>query len=106
MKKPVFRISDQAVQPKKMDVGLKEGLYYPCSENKGADQLCGHRTVDLRLCFRICSRAGFLMTWLIFNTWSCLLGREFKRYMYLEVTKGFNDCFIVFSRSVDDFIQA
>ena len=21
-----------------------EGLYYPCSENKGADQLCGYRT--------------------------------------------------------------
>ena len=30
-----------------------EGLYYPCSENKGADQLCGLRTADLRLCFRI-----------------------------------------------------
>ena len=29
-------------------------MYYPCSENKGADQLCGYRTTDLRLCFRIC----------------------------------------------------
>ena len=27
-------------------------LYYLCSENKGADQLCGYRTTDLRLCFR------------------------------------------------------
>ena len=27
-----------------------EELYYPCSENKGAD----HREADLRLCFRIC----------------------------------------------------
>ena len=30
-----------------------EGLYYPCSESKGADQLrCNHKA-DLRLCFRI-----------------------------------------------------
>ena len=29
-----------------------EGLYYPCSENKGADQLRGYREADLRLCFR------------------------------------------------------
>ena len=29
-----------------------EGLYYLCSENKGADQLRGTEA-DLRLCFRI-----------------------------------------------------
>ena len=28
-------------------------MYYPCSENKDADQLCGYREADLRLCFRI-----------------------------------------------------
>ena len=28
-------------------------MYYPCSENKGADQLHGYREADLRLCFRI-----------------------------------------------------
>ena len=27
-----------------------EELYYPSSENKGADQLRGYREVDLRLC--------------------------------------------------------
>ena len=27
-------------------------MYYPCSENKGADQLRGYREADLRLCFR------------------------------------------------------
>ena len=27
---------------------------YPCSENKGADQLRGYREADLRLCFHIC----------------------------------------------------
>ena len=31
-----------------------EELYYPCRENKGADQLRGYREADLRLCFRIC----------------------------------------------------
>ena len=36
-----------------------EGLYYQCSENKGADQLCGYRTTDLRLCFRICKNPVF-----------------------------------------------
>ena len=29
-------------------------LCYPCSENKGADQLRGYCEADLRLCFRIC----------------------------------------------------
>ena len=28
-------------------------MYYPCSENKGADQLRGYHEADLRLCFRI-----------------------------------------------------
>ena len=70
LRKPVFGVSDQsdtnrAVQPQKMARGLKfrlyvvEGLYYPCSENKGADQLRGHREADLRLCFRICKKPVF-----------------------------------------------
>ena len=33
-----------------------EGLYYLCSENKGADQLRGYREADLRLCFRMCKK--------------------------------------------------
>ena len=28
-------------------------MYYPSSENKGADQLCTYCTADLRLCFGI-----------------------------------------------------
>ena len=65
MRKPTFWFptrsdTNQAVQLQKMDRGLKfriqkeEGLYYPCSENKGAHQLRGYREADLRLCFRIC----------------------------------------------------
>ena len=34
-------------------------MYYPCSENKGADQLHGHREANLRLCFRICKKPVF-----------------------------------------------
>ena len=57
--------TNRAVQPQKMARGLKfwmyvlEGLYYPYSENKGADQLSGYREADLRLCFRICKKLVF-----------------------------------------------
>ena len=33
---------------------VEEALYYPNSENKGADQLRGYREADLRLCFHLC----------------------------------------------------
>ena len=70
MRKPTFWFptwadTNQAVQPQKMARGLKfrikkvEKLYYLCSENKGADQLCGYRKADLRLCFRICKSLVF-----------------------------------------------
>ena len=45
--------TNQAVQPLEMARGLKfcikevEGLYYPSSENKGADQLRGYRETVL-----------------------------------------------------------
>ena len=29
-------------------------MYYPSSENKGADHLRGYREADLRLCFHLC----------------------------------------------------
>ena len=38
---------------------MVEGLFYLCSENKGADQLRGYREADLRLCFRICKKLVF-----------------------------------------------
>ena len=56
---------NQTVEPQKMARDLKfrtyevEGLYYPCSENKGADQLRGYREADLRLCFRLCKKRVF-----------------------------------------------
>ena len=70
MRKPVFGVStrsdtNRAVQSQKMARGLKfrtwveERLYYPYSENKGADQLRSYRAADLRLCFRICTKPVF-----------------------------------------------
>ena len=70
MRKPTFWFptwsnTNQAVELQKMARGLKfridevEGLCYPCSENKGADQLRGYREADLRLCFRICKKPVF-----------------------------------------------
>ena len=62
---PTWSDTNQAVQLQKMARGLKfrikevEGLYYPSSENKGADQLRGYREADLRLCFRICKMLVF-----------------------------------------------
>ena len=56
---PTWSKTNQAVQLQKIARGLKfqiwkeEGFYYPCSENKGADQLRGYREADLRLCFRM-----------------------------------------------------
>ena len=70
MRKPTFwfptrSYKNQAVQLQKMARGLKfrilkvEGWYYICSENKGADQLCGNREADLRLSFGICKMLIF-----------------------------------------------
>ena len=36
-----------------------EGLYYPYSESKGADQFRGYREADLHLCVRICKKLFF-----------------------------------------------
>ena len=37
-------------------------MYYPCSENKDADQLRGYREADLRLFFRPCKLLVFSRT--------------------------------------------
>ena len=54
---PTWFVTNQAVQLQKIVRGLKfrilkvEGLFYLCSENKGADKLRGYREADMRLCF-------------------------------------------------------
>ena len=64
---PTRSDTNRPVQLQKMARSLKfwlqaeEELYYPSSENKGADQLCSECTADLRLCFRIhvCKKSVF-----------------------------------------------
>ena len=48
MRKPVYRVSDQAVQPEKITSGLGSRGIVPCSKSKGADQLrcCGTAVVS------------------------------------------------------------
>ena len=55
-------------------------MYYPCSENKDADQLRGYREADLRLCFRPCKLLVFSRTGsFIFH----LLNLIFSRALYV-----------------------
>ena len=74
--------TNQAAQPQKQARSLKfrikeeEEVYYPCSENKGADQLRNYCEADLHLCFRLCkllvfSRGGSFELSIITNTY-CL----------------------------------
>ena len=47
-----------------------------CGENKGADQLRGHREADLRLCFRICKKPVFSRHGSIkINCWTILTAK-------------------------------
>ena len=52
--------TNRAVQAQKMArdwnfwISKVEELFYPCCENKGADQLRSYCEADLRLGFRIC----------------------------------------------------
>ena len=71
LRKPVFGISDQVPHKrgctatedgKKLEISDLERrgiVLCICSENKGADQLRGHREADLRLCLRICKKPVF-----------------------------------------------
>ena len=51
-------------------------MYYPCSENKDADQLRGYREADLRLCFRPCKL-------LVFSRIGSYVS-QMVRYIFLE----------------------
>ena len=66
---PTRSDTNRAVQPQKIvrcwnfrifGRRMIELSLYLCSENKGADQLCGYRTADQRLCFCIyANKSGF-----------------------------------------------
>ena len=76
MTKPTIWVSDQVqhkpactvlcrnLKPRILKIWeyVEEEMYYPCSENKDADQLRGYREADLRLCFRPCKLLVFSRT--------------------------------------------
>ena len=45
--------SQKRARSLKFRIKVEEELYYPSSENKGADQLRSYCEADLRLCFRL-----------------------------------------------------
>ena len=69
-RKPIFPTrsdTNRAVRPQVMVRALKsrilkDGMHYPCCENKDADQLRYYCAADLRLCFHICKPE---------DQWSC-----------------------------------
>ena len=96
---PTWSDTNQAVQLQKMARCLKfrfyevEGLYYPCSKNKGADQLRGYRKADLRLCFRICkmfshNEAHILIIWL--KSYLINVKDAFQNFHYFSNQKHFD----------------
>ena len=60
-------------------------MYYPCSENKDADQLRGYREADLRLCFRPCKLLVFSRTGSYNNHLN--VNCRLILYMYSNLTK-------------------
>ena len=61
-----------------------EGLYYPRSENKGADQLRGYPVADLRLCFRICKNPVFTRRGSFYSQSQHTLFHKQIYYSYVE----------------------
>ena len=65
-------------------------MYYPCSENKDADQLRGYREADLRLCFRPCKLLVFSRTgsYLLKRTTEIRLEESISRSSWLKVSQN------------------
>ena len=56
---PIKLVCTATARGLKFRIKEVEGLYYLCSENKGADQLRSYCAADLGLCFRICESPVF-----------------------------------------------
>ena len=72
-------------------------MYYPCSENKDADQLRGYREADLHLCFRLCKLLVFSCTGSYRKTWVCrgipnFLIFDSKHTLWVLIRTGSNVC--------------
>ena len=78
-------------------------MYYPSSENKGADQLRGYREADLRLCFRLCRL-------LVFPRGGSFMGKFEKHFLdscgvhALLWLRFLGDIFVVWGDSEEKFL--
>ena len=78
-------------------------MYYPCSENKGADQLRSYCESDLCLCFRIgknpvfsrCGSNGYIIWQLVDNTESRKPHKIKLCTFHLTIYKGKIKAFII-----------
>ena len=66
--------TNRAIQSKtiirymKFQILEEDGLYYPCSENKGSDQLRNYHEAGLRLCFSIFKKFAHNEAYVLFFT--------------------------------------
>ena len=73
--------SEKRARSFKIYIQVEEELYYPCSVNKGADQLCSYCEAELRLCFRLCMLLIFLCSGsFLTSTIGCTLYKMFTNY--------------------------
>ena len=92
---------------------MVEGLYYPYSENKGADQLRGYREADLRLCLRICKKPVFsrrssnlyiyalMLLCVITKTRPCRYTEIFHGCKNVNFQMKFFNIFLIFAQNID-----
>ena len=66
----------------KFRINKEDELYYPCSENKDADQLRSYCEADLRLCFHISKNPVFSFTIYIYSRQYQKI-TENDRYIYV-----------------------
>ena len=69
-------------------------MYYPCSENKGADQLCSYCTTDLRFCFCIGNNPVFSPCGSYYTiTYTTHYFSSFLQFNFTHNVFIFNTCF-------------
>ena len=95
----------------KFRIKVEEELYYPYSENKGANQLYSYCKADLRLCSRIGCRqqTGFLLTRLNRAIWNPGKNKihitKKKKQIFsavkIEILLEKNDIFNIFPQNIN-----
>ena len=99
----------RAVHPQTMEGCLifriynVDGLYFLCSENTGVDHMCGYRAANLRLCFRISKKTGFLVTPMMSTCISLHFDNTPMKYtdILMAVKMTIFRFFLIFAKNID-----